>query len=188
MAEEHAAKPELYVRIEAYGRYRAWSKDGIEFRGNTVGYAKDVEEILRRMVRAEADPPEAVAKTVKLLFEHVEAYLRHNVLGDDYIGTAVEYSPGPHVSCMLRIEVETVRVDVMMVDGGDGPAEPGWLVTIKATYEGYDGSGEGRHRVTRKLVFKGRVDAGVLWSELMRVVRRAVNALPPEWFYVWRKI
>jgi hypothetical protein len=181
MAEEHTAVPELYVKIEAYGRYRAWSKDGsIEFRGSTVGYAKDVEEILRRMVRAEADPPEAVTKTVKLLFEHIEAYLRHaNILGDDYVSTAVECSPGPHVSCMLRIEIKTVRVDVIAVDGREG-VEPGWLVTIKATYEGYDGNGEGRHSVTRKLMFKSRVDAGVLWSELMRVVKHAVNALPPE--------
>lgn len=184
MAEEHTAKPELYVRIETRGwtKYRAWSKDrSIEFRGSTVGYAKDVEEILRRMVRAEADPPEAVTKTVKLLFEHVEAYLRHaDILDDDFIGTAVEYSPGPHVSCTLRIEVETLQVDVMTVDGGDGPAEPGWVMTFIAKYEGYDGYGDGEHEVRRRVVFKGRIDPNVVWSEMMRVVRHAVNALPPE--------
>jgi hypothetical protein len=183
MAEEHAAKPELYVRIETRGwtRYRAWSKDGIEFRGSTIGYAKDAEEILRRMVKAEADPPEAVTKIVKLLFEHIEAYMRHGVLDDDFIGTAVEYSPGPYVSYTLRIEVETLRVDVVTVDSGDGPAEPGWVMTFIAKYEGYDGyDGNGEHEVRRRVVFKGRIDPNVVWYEMMRVVRHAVNALPPE--------
>ena len=124
----------------------------------------------------------------KLLFEHVAAYLRHvNVLGDDFIGTAVEYNPrSPYASYTLYIEVETLRVDVMMVDGRDGPAEPGWVMTFIAKYEGYDGYGDGKHEVRRRVVFK-RIDPNVVWNEMMRVVKHAVNALPPE-FYVERKI
>ena len=183
------AKPELYVRVETGGwtRYRAWSRDGsIEFRGTTIGYAKDVEEILRRMVRAEAEPPEVVVRTARLLFDHIETYIRRGVLGDGFVGTAVDYeAESPYASYTLRIEVETLRVYTMSrvaVGGGEnlGPAEPGWLVTIKATYEGYDGYGEGRHTAKVKMLFKGRVDTDVLWGEMMRVIKHAVNALPPE--------
>jgi hypothetical protein len=67
-------------------------------------------------------------------------------------------------------------------DGKDlGPAEPGWEVIIDVEYRGYDGySGEGQHRVMRKLTFKGRIEPNVVWEELVRAVRYAVNALPTE--------
>jgi hypothetical protein len=32
----------------------------------------------------------------------------------------------------------------------------------------------------RKLTFKGRIEPNVVWEELVRVVRYAVNALPTE--------
>jgi len=181
----------LYVRVVSHtgwSSYRAWG-DGIEFRGTTLGYTKDVEEILRRMVRAKAEPPEAVVRTAKLLFDHIAAQLEHaNIIDDDFVGTAVELKDpeSPFTSFTLYIEVNMKQVDVMdhvvSDDGEDlGPEEPGWLFTITATYVGYDGyDGNGKHTVRRRLLFKGHIDRDTVWRELLATVRRAVNALPTE--------
>ena len=182
----------LYVWVETHSgwsNYRAWT-DGmeLEFSGSTNGYRKDVEEILRRMIRAPREPPPKVVNTAKLVFERFEAYLRHiEVLGDDMIGTAVDFDePDDPYSSTLYIEMTTRRIEIfdrVVSDGKEdlGPAEPGWEVVIDVEYRGYDGySGEGQHKVTRKLMFKGRIEPNVVWEELMRVVRRAVNALPTE--------
>jgi len=180
----------LYVRVtprSGWSTYRAWG-EGIEFRGTTLGYANDVEDILRRMVRAKRPPEDVVVKTATLLFEHIQMYLKHiDVLGDDHIGTAVEYEDpeSPYRSYTLYIEVSTQRINLMdrvMIDGKEdlGPVEPGWLVTIIATYKGNDGNGIGEHTVKRKLVFRNRIDPEVLWGEMMRTISYAVNALPTE--------
>jgi len=172
----------LYVRVETHSgwsKYYAWT-NGIEFSGSTDGYRKDVEEILRRMIRAPREPPPKVVNTAKLVFEHFEAYLRHiEVLGDDMIGTAVDFDePDDPYKSTLYIEMATRRIEILE---DHGLAEPGWEVIIDIEYRGYDGhSGEGQHRVTRKLVFKGRIEPNVVWEELMRVVRYAVNVLPTE--------
>jgi len=187
---EVSERDRLYVRVVSHpgwSTYRAWG-DGIEFKGTTLGYRNEVLKILRRMVRAKAEPPEVAVSTAKLLFEHIEAYLRHtDVLGDDLVGTAVEYNGrSPYSGFTLFIDVSTKQVDIMdhLVSGGGedlGPAEPGWLVTVTATYEGYDGSdGNGRHTVRRRALFKGRIDPDAVWRELLATVRRAVNALPTE--------
>jgi hypothetical protein len=179
----------LYVRVDSrsgWSHYRAWA-NGIEFSGETAAYAKEVEEILRRMIKAPWEPPEVVVRTAKLIYEHIEHYLQHiDVMGDDFIGTAVDYEDpeAPYASFTLYIEVETQRVHIIdrVVSNGKerlGPAEPGWVVTYIMTYEGYDGyDGHGKHVVKRSVGFKGRVDPNVVWSELMRVVRHAVNAMP----------
>jgi hypothetical protein len=179
----------LYVRVDprsGWSRYYAWA-NGIEFSGHTIGYAKEVEEILRRMIKAPWEPPEVVVKTAKLVFDHIEHYLRHiDVMGDDFIGTAAEYDDpeAPYASFTLYIEVETKQVFIIdrTVSGGKevlGPAEPGWVVTYNIKYKGYDGyDGLGEHRVKRRVGFKGRVDPNVVWNELMRVIRHAVNAMP----------
>jgi hypothetical protein len=186
----------LYVRVvphSGWSNYYGWlnchAGGTIEFKGTTLGYREDILKILRRMVRAEAEPPEVVVRTARLLHEHIEAYLRHiDVMGDDLIGTAVDYvdPETPYRSFTLRMEVSTKQVDVMglVASGGGehlGPAVSGWLTAIVAEFKGYDGSdGNGRHMVRRKLVFKGRIDSEVVWRELLATVRRAVNALPTE--------
>jgi hypothetical protein len=157
----------------------------LEFIGTTDGYRKDVEEILSRMIRAPKEPPSKVVNTAKLLFGHFEAYLRHaDVLDDDMISTAVRFDElsDPYIST-LYITLATRRIEILdrVSNGGLGPAEPGWEVIIDVEYRGYDGhSGEGRHRITRKLMFKGRIEPDRVWEELMRIVRHAVNALPTE--------
>jgi hypothetical protein len=186
---------ELYLRVVSHpgwSKYRAWGIDNrgiIEFRGTTGGYAKDIEEILRRMVKAPQEPPEVVVRTAKMLFAHFEAYLRHiNVYIDDFVGTAVEYKDpeSPYRSFELFMEMRTARVDVMdrvVTESGEvlGPAEPGWVVVISCEYRGYDGvDGGGNHVVTRKIAFRGRINPEVVWAEMMRVVKYAVNALPSE--------
>lgn len=181
----------LYVRVTPYSgwsKYRAWTDGGLEFRGTTLGYSQHVDEILSRMIRMPAEPPEVVVKTARMLFEHFEAYVRNvKVLGDDFVGTAVEYKDpdSPYRDFTLYMEMETLQVDIMdrVVVGNEvdlGPNAAGWLVTIKATYDGNDGYGIGKHVVTRKVLFKSRIDTDVVWCELMRTVRRAVNALPTE--------
>ncbi len=196
-ANQEFAKPEcrqLYVRVvthSGWSNYRAWGvcdNGVIEFRGSTGGYTKDIEEILRRMVRAEAEPPEIVVKTARLLFEHFEALLRHVDTDGDFVGTAVEYDDpeSPYRSFTLYMEIERHQVDVMdlMMDGGGEDlrlAGPGWVVTLKAAYKGFDGyDGEGKHTVKRRVPFKGRIDPEVVWAEMMRTIRYAVNALPTE--------
>ena len=182
----------LYVRVESrsgWSNYRAWTNGmELEFSGSTDGYRKDVEEILRRMIRAPREPPPRVLKAAKLVYEHYEAYLRHvDVLGGDMISTAVDFDePDDPYTSTVYIGIVTRQIEILdrvVSDGKEnlGPAEPGWEVVIDVEYRGYDGySGEGQHRVTRKLVFKGRIEPSVVWEELMRVVRYAVNALPTE--------
>jgi len=181
----------LYVRVESrsgWSNYHAWT-DGmeLEFSGSTNGYRKDVEEILRRMIRAPREPPPRVLNAAKLVYEHYEAYLRHiDVLGGDMISTAVDFDePDDPYTSTVYIGIVTRQIEILdrvVSDGKDlGPAEPGWEVVIDVEYRGYDGySGEGQHRVTRKLIFKGRIEPNMVWEELMRVVRHAVNALPTE--------
>jgi hypothetical protein len=186
---------ELYLRVVSHpgwSNYRAWGIDNrgiIEFRGTTGGYTKDIEEILRRMVKAPWEPPEVVVRTAEMLFEHFEAYLRHvDVYDDDFVGTAVEYKDpeSPYRSFVLHMAISTIQVDVMdrvVTEGGEvlGSAEPGWVVTISCEYRGYDGvDGEGKHLVRRKIAFRGRINPEVVWAEMMRVVKYAVNALPSE--------
>jgi hypothetical protein len=185
------SEPRLYVRVathSGWSNYRAWG-NGIEFRGSTAGYTKDVEDILRRMVRARAEPPEAVVKTARLLFDHIKALLEHaDIIDHDSISTAVEVKnpEAPYTDFTLYMEVEIKQVDVMdliATCGGEdlGPEVPGWVVAITATYVGYDGlDGEGRHTVKRVLAFKGRIDPDMVWNELMTTIKRAVNALPTE--------
>ena len=175
----------LYIRVDTrsgWSHYRAWA-NGIEFSGKTAAYAKEVEEILRRMVKAPWEPPEVVVRTAKLIYEHIEHYLKHiDVLGDDFVGTAVDYRDPEAIwaSFTLYIEVETQQVYIIDRIGERlGPAESGWVVTYIITYEGYDGyDGHGEHVVKRRVGFKGRIDPNVVWNELMRVVRHAVNAMP----------
>ena len=179
----------LYVRIDTksgVSRYRAWA-NGIEFRGSTAGFAKDVEKILRRMIKAPWEPPEVVVRTAKLVYEHIEHYLKYiDVFGDDFVGTAVDYRDPEAIwaSFTLYIEVESLQVHIIerVVNNGRedlGPAEPGWAMTFMARYEGYDGyDGHGEHEVRRRVVFKGRIDPNVVWNEMMRVIRHAVNAMP----------
>jgi hypothetical protein len=179
----------LYVRVDTksgVSHYRAWA-NGIEFSGSTAAYAKEVEEILRRMIKAPWEPPETVTKTAKLVFEHIEHYLRHiDVFGDDFIGTATDYRDPEAIwaSFVLFIEVETQRVYIIerVENNGRvdlGPSEPGWVMTFIAKYVGYDGyDGDGEHEVRRRVGFKGHINPNVVWNELMRVVRHAVNAMP----------
>jgi hypothetical protein len=179
----------LYVRVDprsGLSHYRAWANN-IEFRGATLGYAKDVETILRRMIVAPWEPPDVVVRTAKLVLEHIEHYLRHiDILGDDFIGTAVDYEDpeAPYASFTLYIEVETQRVQIIDIteSGGRvdlGTAEPGWVMTFIAKYEGYDGyDGDGEHEVRRRVGFKGRIDPDVVRNEMLRVIRHAVNAMP----------
>jgi hypothetical protein len=139
------------------------------------------------MIRAPWEPPDVVVRTAKLVFEHIEHYIRHiDVLGDDFIGTAVDYEDpeAPYASFTLYIDVETQRVQIMGLTVSDGkvdlgPAEPGWVVTYIMKYEGYDGyCSDGEHEVRRRIVFKGRIEPSVVWNEMMRVIRHAVNAMP----------
>jgi hypothetical protein len=174
----------LHVRVTSHSgwsNYRAWG-DGIEFRGTTLGYWKEVIELLHRMVRAKAEPPSAVVKAANVLFEHIEAYLRHDhFFGDNFIGTAVDVEDpeAPYLDFTLYMDVAIKNIDVVDLGREDvGEAEPGRYVVIAATYEGYDGGGEGKHTVKRKLVFKGRIDRDVLREEFFATIRRAVNALP----------
>jgi hypothetical protein len=175
----------LYIRVNPRSggsHYRAWA-NGIEFRGVTSAYPKEVEEILRRMIKAPWEPPEVVARTAKLIYEHIEHYLQHiDVMGDDFIGTAVDYRDPEAIwaSFTLYIEVETQQVGIIERVGEDlGPTESGWVMAFIAKYEGYDGyDGDGEHEVRRRVGFKGRVDPNVVWTELMRTVRHAVNAMP----------
>jgi hypothetical protein len=135
------------------------------------------------MIRAPREPPEVVVKTAKLVYEHFEAYLRHlGIFGDDFVGTAVDFDePDDPYSARLYIEMVTRHIEILDLKSSEGKAEPGYEVVISAEFRGYDGhSGEGEHRVTRKVVFQGRIDPNVVWTELMRVVRHAVNALPEE--------
>jgi hypothetical protein len=176
----------LFVRVDPRSggsHYRAWAND-IEFKGVTSAYPKEVEEILRRMIKAPWEPPEVVVRTAKLVFEHIEHYLRHSdVFGDDFIGTSADYEDPEDIwaSFTLYIEVETQRVYIIerTADNGIGPAKPGWVMTFIAKYKGYDGyDGDGEHEVRRRVGFKDYIDPNVVWSEMMRVIRHAVNAMP----------
>ncbi len=195
--EHKAASPRcgrLYVRVtthSGWSNYRAWGicdNGVIEFRGSTGAYTKEVYEILRRMVRAGAEPPEVVVRTAKILFEHFEAELRYvNNTDNSFVGTAVEYDDpeSPYRSFTLYMDIVRQQVDVMdlIMDGGEDLrlAGPGWVVTITATFEGFDGyDGEGKHTVKRRIPFVGRIDSNVTWAEMMRTIRMAVNALPTE--------
>jgi hypothetical protein len=183
------AKSVLYVRVvthSGWSSYRAWG-DGIEFRGTTGGYTKDVEEILRRMIKAKMEPPEVVVKTAKLLYDHVAALLEHaDIIDHDSVNTAVEVKnpEAPYTDFTLYMEVDIMQVDVMDYITSSkgvrlGREVPGWVVTITATYVGYDGyDGEGKHTVKRRLVFKERIDPDAVWRELLATVKRAVNAQP----------
>jgi hypothetical protein len=201
---EYTAKPperggdkrgELYVRVvthPGWSDYRAWLYDGItitKFGGRTGGYVKDVEGILKRMVRAPQDPPIVVVRAAKVLYEHFKAYLKYpKLLDDDFVGTTVEYedADSPYRSFILSMELRTVQVDVMeytVADGVEdlGPTRPGWLVTIASEYRGYDGlDGDSRHMVKRRVLFRERIDPEVVWADFMRVIRYAYNALPSE--------
>jgi hypothetical protein len=179
----------LFVRVDQKSggsHYRAWA-NGIEFSGVTSAYPKQVEEILRRMIKAPWEPPEVVVRTAKLIYEHIEHYLRHiDVFGDDLVGTAVDYKDPEAIwaTFTLYIEVETQQVYIIerIVNNGRedlGPAESGWVTTFIARYEGYDGyDGDGEHEVRHRVGFKGRIDPNVVWMGLYRVVRHAVNAMP----------
>jgi hypothetical protein len=197
--EHKAASPRcgrLYVRVathSGWSSYRAWGvcdNGVIEFRGSTGAYTKEVYEILRRMVRAEAEPPEVVVRTARMLFEHFEAELRYaNMTDNSFVGTAVEYDDpeSPYRSFTLYMEIVRQQTDVMDLITMDGGKEdlrlvgPGWVVLITATYVGFDGhDGEGKHMVKRRIPFVGRIDSEVVWAELVRVIKMAVNALPTE--------
>jgi hypothetical protein len=139
------------------------------------------------MIKAPWEPPEVVVRTAKLVFEHVEHYLRHiEVFGDDFVGTAVDYKDPEAIwaSFTLYIEVETQQVGIIerIVSNGReglGPTEHGWVMTFIARYEGYDGyDGDGEHEVRRRVAFKGQIDPKVVWGEMMRTIRHAVNAMP----------
>ncbi len=183
----------LYVRVTTHpgwSNYRAWGtcdSGDIRFKGSTGAYTKEVYEILRRMIGAPQEPPEVVVKTAKLLFEHFEAGLRYvNFTDNDFVGTAVEYDDpeSPYRSFTLYMDIERQYVDVMdlIIDGGKEDLRlvgPGWVVSINATYEGFDGfDGEGKHSIRLRIPFVGRIDPEMVWAELMRTIRMAVNALP----------
>ncbi len=181
----------LYVRVTTHpgwSNYHAWGtcdSGDIRFKGSTGAYTKEIYEILKRMIAAPQEPPEVVVKTARLLFEHFESELRYvNVTDNSFVGTAVEYDDpeSPYKSFTLYMDVERQYVDVVdLITDGVRLVGPGWVVSINTTYEGFDGfDGEGKHSIRLRIPFVGRIDSEMVWAELMRTIRMAVNALPTE--------
>lgn len=161
----------IAVKIQAVGETTSYtgSYEDLEFEGNTVGDEIDIKDVLSRMLKADKDIPESLTSLVSLVVGYVELAVKAGV---KYVVSSFGYE--------FRGDCEVgVKVSVFYVIGeGDGDNEyTGWVATVRAYFEGYDGlTYEASHEVKKKLRFGDTLDTEVLRTELARLIQIAYNA------------
>jgi hypothetical protein len=146
------------------------SYEDLWFEGDTEGEEVDVREVLRRMLEAREEPPEDVKSLVSVVVVYIELMTN---MGVRYVTTSagMKLPEGGLVG---------IRVNVFYVDEEDGEedgAYEGWVVLLKALFEGFDGySYDASHEIMKKLRPGKNIDFNGLQNELASLIRKAYNA------------
>jgi hypothetical protein len=145
------------------------SYEDLEFEGDTVGNDVDIRNVLSRMLTAEKDTPEKLKSLVSLVVGYVELMVNSGVW---FVVTYCGYEF--RGDCSVGIKVSAVY-DTGEADGDDDYV--GWVVTLRAYFEGFDGlSYEARHEVKKTIRPGENVDFDAMRDELAYLVKIAYNA------------
>jgi hypothetical protein len=146
------------------------SYGNLQFEGETEGEEVDVREVLRRMLGAHRDPPEGVRSLVPIVVAYIELMTK---MGVKYVTTSagVKLPEGD----MLSARVNAYYADEK--DGGEDDAYEGWIVWLKAVFEGFDGySYDASHEISKTWRPGKNIDYNSLRDELASLIRKAYNA------------
>jgi hypothetical protein len=160
----------IAVMIQTVGgttSYKA-SYEDLEFEGDTVGDETDIKDVLARMLAASKDIPDSLRTLVSLVVGYVELMVNAGVW---YVTTSYGYEF--RGDCAVGAKVSAIYE--FGGDGGDNDYV-GWVVTLRAYFEGYDGlTYDARHDVKKTLRPGEKLDIDNLRTELFSLVRMAYN-------------
>jgi hypothetical protein len=161
----------IVVNIQTVGEstsYKA-SYEDLEFEGNTAGDESDIKGVLARMLTANKDIPDSLRTIVALVVGYVELMVNAGVW---YVSTGYGYEF--RWDCAVGAKVSVIY------DFGEGGGDNnyvGWVVTVRAYFEGYDGlTSDARHDVKKTWRPGEKLDIDMLRTELFGLVRMAYNA------------
>jgi len=161
----------IVVKIQRAGEetYYTGSYEDLEFEGVTKGDEIDVREVLARMLTARKDIPERLMSLVSLLTGYIELMVNAGVRH-----VTASYGYEFRWSCEVGAKVSASYDN----RGGSGDNHyAGWVVTVRAYFEGYDGlSLRASHDVKKKLRPGDTLDINALRAELAWLVKMAYNA------------
>jgi hypothetical protein len=167
----------IAVKIQEVGEvtsYRGGYED-LEFEGETVGGEIDIRGVLARMLEANKDIPDSLRSLVALVVGYVELMVNAEVR---YVITSFGYEF--HGDCEVGVKVSALYDTGE--DGGDSQYA-GWVVTLRAYFEGYDGlTYEAWHEVKKTLRPGDKIDIDMLRTELTRLVRIVYNTYKGAWY------
>jgi hypothetical protein len=160
----------IAVKITMAGQTTSYtgSYEDLEFEGNTIGDELDIRDVLSRMLTARKDIPDSLMSVVTLVVSYIELMVNAGVW---YVSTNAGYE--------FRGDCEVgVKVSVFY-DYGEGEGdnqEAGWVVNLRAYFEGYDGlSTESRHEIKKKLRYGEKLDVDAVRAELTSLVKMVYN-------------
>jgi hypothetical protein len=161
----------IVVKIQAVGETTSYtgSYEDLEFEGYTVGDEIDIKDVLSRMLTADKDIPDSLTSLVSLVVGYVELMVNAGVR---YVTASYGYEF--RGDCEVGAKVSAFYD----IGGGDGDNHhAGWVVTVMAYFDGYDGlTYMATHEVKKKLQFGDTLDTEALRTELTRLVQIAYNA------------
>jgi len=161
----------IVVKIQRTGEetYYTGSYEDLEFEGVTKGDEIDVKEVLARMLTARKDVPERLTSLVSSLIGYIELMVNAGVRH-----VTASYGYEFRWSCEVG-----ARVSALYDIRGDSEDNQyaGWVVTVRAYFEGYDGlTLRASHDVKKKLRPGDTLDINALRAELAWLVKMAYNA------------
>jgi hypothetical protein len=145
------------------------SYEDLEFEGATKGDVSDVREVLARMLAARKDIPERLMSLVSSLTGYIELMVNAGVKH-----VTASYGYEFKWSCEVGARVSALYD----IRGGSGDNQyAGWIITMRAYFEGYDGlTLRASHDVKKKLRPGDTLDIDALRAELAWLVKMAYNA------------
>jgi hypothetical protein len=167
----------IVVKIQRVGETTSYvgGYEDLEFEGETVGDETDIKNVLARMLTANKDIPDSLTSLVTLVVGYVELMVNAEVR---YVTTGFGYEF--HGGCEVGVKVSVIYDTGE--DGGDSQYV-GWVATLRAYFEGYDGlTYEAWHEVKKTLRLGDKIDIDMLRAELTRLVKIAYNTYKGAWY------
>jgi hypothetical protein len=161
----------IVVKIQETGDTTSYtaSYEDLEFEGYTVGDEIDIKDVLSRMLKADKDIPDSLTSLVSLVVGYVELMVNAGVY---YVVASYGYK--------FRGDCEVGAKVSAFYDTGEGEGNnqyTGWVVTVRAYFDGHDGlTYMANHEVKKKLRFGDTLDTEALRTELTRLIQIAYNA------------
>jgi hypothetical protein len=170
---EGRIKRRVFLKVvagEGHTKYLA-AYEGLEIEGVTKGGKDDVKEVLRRIIRAPNEPPDAVVRAAILVVNHIMSAV-HSDVREVVSGVGIDLSDDNEMlklKARLRYYVDNKTDHAFL--------QTGWTGVVVASFFGHDGiAADSNHKVIKRVEYGRELDVIGLYRELVRVARHAYNA------------